>query len=37
MNTRDKLLPCTCGGNGVTVDAEPPAKFGANGGTDTGA
>lgn len=22
MNARDKLLPCTCGGNGVTVDAE---------------
>lgn len=24
MNARDKLLPCTCGGNGVTVDADPP-------------
>lgn len=22
----DKLLPCTCGGNGVTVDAEPPKE-----------
>lgn len=26
MNARDKLLPCTCGGNGVTVDAEPPKE-----------
>lgn len=26
MNTRDKLLPCTCGGNGITVDAEPPKE-----------
>lgn len=23
MNARDKLLPCTCGGNGVTVDVKP--------------
>lgn len=22
----DKLLPCTCGGNGITVDAEPPKE-----------
>lgn len=22
----DKLLPCTCGGNGVTIDAEPPKE-----------
>ena len=26
MNARDKLLPCTCGGNGVTIDAEPPKE-----------
>lgn len=26
MNARDKLLPCTCGGNGITVDAEPPKE-----------
>lgn len=26
MNARDKLLPCTCGGNGITVDAEPPEE-----------
>lgn len=25
MNARDKLLPCTCGGNGITIDVEPPA------------
>lgn len=24
MNARDKLLPCTCGGSGITIDAEPP-------------
>ena len=23
MNARDKLLPCTCGGNGITIEAEP--------------
>lgn len=23
MNARDKLLPCTCGGNGVTVNVKP--------------
>lgn len=22
----DKLLPCICGGNGITVDAEPPKE-----------
>ena len=22
----DKLLPCICGGNGITVDAEPPQQ-----------
>ena len=26
MNARDKLLTCTCGGNGVTIDAEPPRE-----------
>lgn len=26
MNARDKLLPCTCGGTGLTVDAEPPQR-----------
>lgn len=26
MNAKDKLLPCTCGGNGITVDAEPPEE-----------
>lgn len=26
MNARDKLLPCTCGGNGITVDAELPQR-----------
>ena len=26
MNARDRLLPCTCGGNGVTIDAEPPKE-----------
>lgn len=26
MNARDKLLPCTCGGNGITVDADPPKE-----------
>ncbi len=28
MKARDKLLPCTCGGNGITIDAEPPAIVG---------
>ena len=23
MNARDKLLPCTCGGNGITIEADP--------------
>lgn len=22
----DKLLPCICGGNGITVDADPPQR-----------
>ena len=26
MRARDKLLPCTCGGNGVTIEAEPPEE-----------
>lgn len=26
MNARDKLLPCTCGGNGITIEAEPPKE-----------
>lgn len=26
MNARDKLLPCTCGGNGITIKAEPPEE-----------
>lgn len=26
MNARDKLLPCTCGGNGVTIEADPPEE-----------
>lgn len=26
MNARDRLLPCTCGGNGITIEAEPPEE-----------
>ena len=26
MNARDKLLPCTCGGNGITIEADPPEE-----------
>ena len=26
MNARDRLLQCTCGGNGITIEAEPPEE-----------